>query len=379
MSKKQLTLLFMCGLVPWTIGNGILPLLPVYATKLGANPAAAGFYLSFAFLSLAAGTSLAGWLSDKLQRRKLLIIIAGVVGIPAIFLMGQAKTILYLATVNGVSWFMNGFLGPPILTIAGLFAEEDERGKIFGILYSTAALGGIIGGLAVGPLVDRWGYQTTFAILSGFQIILPITALFLEDKVIKPSEPEQTPVHENKPKLAHFFVFLLIAQVIAIIANAPGNIGRSLAMYNLQFTSFEITSTMVVGSIAMLLFQLLFGWWSDRIGRKRIMLFCYTAIVLSMLVFAFSKTLWQFWVAFALLSIGFVSNSVGTAWVTDLVPQERLGVGISLFQNMYFIGNVIGFAVTGFAIQSIGIKSTFLLSISLPIMGIILLLPIRKK
>ena len=88
MSKRQLSLLFICSLVPWTIGNGILPLLPIYAIKLGANPSVAGYYLSFAFLSLAAGTSLAGWLSDKLQRRKLLIIIAGVLGVPTVFLMG---------------------------------------------------------------------------------------------------------------------------------------------------------------------------------------------------------------------------------------------------------------------------------------------------
>ena len=81
MSKKQLALLFICSLVPWTIGNGILPLLPIYAIQLGANPAAAGYYLSFAFLSLAAGTSFAGWLSDKLQRRKLLIIILKLTGI----------------------------------------------------------------------------------------------------------------------------------------------------------------------------------------------------------------------------------------------------------------------------------------------------------
>ena len=150
-------------------------------------------------------------------------------------------------------------------------------------------------------------------------------------------------------------------------------------MDSLNFTSFEITSTMVVGGIAMLLFQLLFGWLSDRIGRKLIMYFCYTAIALSMLLFAFSKTLWQFWAAYTLLSIGFVSNHVGSAWVTDLVPQERLGVGMSLFTNMYWIGNVIGFAVTGNAIQNIGLKSTFLLSISLPIIGLIFLVPVRKK
>jgi MFS family permease len=379
MSKKQLSLLFICSIVPWTIGNGLLPLLPIYVIKLGANPVIAGYYMSFAFFSLAAGTSVAGWLSDKLQCRKLSIIIAGVIAVPVVFLMGKAATVLYLAILNVISWFIYGMSIALVNIIAGLFAGEDERGKIFGIIGSTMALGGIIGGLSVGPLVDRWGYRTMFMILSGFSIILPITALFLEEKVIQSSQSKGLSTHENKSKLGHFLVFLLIAQGIAVIVNAPGNIGKSLAMDNLDFSSSAITSTMVVGGIILLLFQLLFGWLSDRIGRKRLMYLCFISFALSMLLFAYAKALWHFWVATSFLQIGFVSNSVGAALVTDQVQPERLGVGLSLFQNMTWLGIVIGYAVTGYAIQSIGIKTTFLLGISLPIIGFILLVPIRER
>ena len=72
MSKKQLWSLFLCSLVPWTVGTGLLPLLPVYAAQLGAQPALTGYYLSFVYLALAVGTLSAGWLSDRFQRRKAL-------------------------------------------------------------------------------------------------------------------------------------------------------------------------------------------------------------------------------------------------------------------------------------------------------------------
>ena len=45
MSKKQIATLFFCSLVPWTVGNGLVPLLPVYAGQLGANQSMAGNYL----------------------------------------------------------------------------------------------------------------------------------------------------------------------------------------------------------------------------------------------------------------------------------------------------------------------------------------------
>ena len=56
MSRKQLWVLFVCSLIHWTVGNGLLPLLPVYATHLGADQAAVGYYLSFVYVALLAGT-----------------------------------------------------------------------------------------------------------------------------------------------------------------------------------------------------------------------------------------------------------------------------------------------------------------------------------
>ena len=79
MSRKQLVTLFACSMASWAVGSGLMPLSPVYALKLGASQAAAGYYLSFAFAMLAAGNFFAGWLSDRLQRRKLLLIVSGVV------------------------------------------------------------------------------------------------------------------------------------------------------------------------------------------------------------------------------------------------------------------------------------------------------------
>jgi MFS family permease len=83
MTRKQFFALFSCSLVVWTVGNGLLPLLPVFATQIGAEPAVVGYNLSFSYLALATGTVVAGWLSDKLQRRKTLLIVGGVVSLPA--------------------------------------------------------------------------------------------------------------------------------------------------------------------------------------------------------------------------------------------------------------------------------------------------------
>jgi MFS family permease len=80
-SRKQLIALFLCSIVPWTVGNGLVPLLPVYATSLGAAPGVAGAYMGISYLALALGALSAGRLSERLGRRKLPLIVAGVLSL----------------------------------------------------------------------------------------------------------------------------------------------------------------------------------------------------------------------------------------------------------------------------------------------------------
>jgi MFS family permease len=82
------------------VGGGLLPLLPVYAMRLGASRTTVGAYLASSYLALAAGTIVAGWISDRTQRRKVWLIAAGAMGMPALWLMGQVTTIGQLAALT---------------------------------------------------------------------------------------------------------------------------------------------------------------------------------------------------------------------------------------------------------------------------------------
>jgi MFS family permease len=162
MAKKQLIALFFCSLVLWTILLSILNLLPVHAVHLGADEARAGNLLAFAFAALTVGTLLAGWLSDKLQRRKSMLILVGSLNVPATWLMGRAEEFWQLAILTAIVYFLIGMGSVTINILAGLFAGASERGKIFGILAINTSLGALIGGVISGRIVDDWGYPALF-------------------------------------------------------------------------------------------------------------------------------------------------------------------------------------------------------------------------
>jgi MFS family permease len=157
-SRKQLLLLFVSCLVPWIVRNGLIPLLPLFALQLGATSAVTGYYLSFSTLALAAGSVCAGWLSDRLQRRKIVLILAGTLMFFSLWMMGRVTNMWQLTAVTVTTWFLAGLEISTVNILGGLFAGKDERGRVFGLLGISMPLGGILGGLSIGPIVDRWGF-----------------------------------------------------------------------------------------------------------------------------------------------------------------------------------------------------------------------------
>jgi MFS family permease len=378
MGRKQLGLLFCCSLVLWTVDNGSLPLLPVNASRLGASPTVTGFYLSFTYLALTAGTLGAGWLSDRLQSRKTLMAAAGLAAVPVTWLAGQARDVWQLALLTAALYLLLGVALTLANILAGLSAGSAVRGRVFGLLGLASPLGMLVGSLASGVIADRWGYPAMFAAFSLLLVFLPLATLLLQDKPAAQPEADEQTAASPKPGLGAGFYLLSAASLAAYIAYFTSILGRSLAMDSLGFSATAIASTAAVGGAIALPLAPVAGWLSDRLGRKPFLALAYLAGAAGLLLLALSSSLWHFWVAFSLLRVqGTVNTPVGNAFVTDLVPRTSLGRGIALFAGTAWIGGITGFAVTGQAVQSLGLGATFASAAVLPLASALLLLPIR--
>lgn len=378
-SRKQLASLFICSLVPWVVGNGLLPLLPVYAVKLGADSTVAGFYLAFSYLAIALGAISAGWVSGSRYRRKLPLIITSVVGVPLAWLMGQINSIWALTLLTALLWFCGGLGLALIGILTGMSAGENERGKTFGILSLTSGLGAVVGGLGTGWLVKFWGYSTMFSALSVFMLLWPLTALLVEEKEDKKSQPAEFMPGKPKP-LGRSYFLLFSASIMVSITGFFIVLIRSFAMIDKGFGPLEISSTAVVGGLISMPLPFLMGWLSDRIDRKTFLVLAYLSAFAALILLAFSNALWHFWLVFILQGIAVGSNgSIGNAWVTDLVPRQSLGKGLALFGSAAWIGGVIGFALAGYLKQNLGFLPTSIIGSCLGLAAVGLLIPIQAK
>lgn len=111
--------------------------------------------------------------------------------------------------------------------------------------------------------------------------------------------------------------------------------------------SVEVGLILSLYAVAQLLFLPAWGWLSDRIGRRPVVLFSLFGTVLSFLLLAAAQSLTVIYVARILA--GFFAASIGTAQavVADVTPPEQRASGMGIIGAAFGLGFVLGPALGG--------------------------------
>ena len=307
--KKQFAFLFVAMVVTWAVGQGLIPLLPVYALQLGATPAVTGYYLAFAWLMVSVGGLVGGWLSDRTRRRKPWMLICTILEPAVVWGMGGASNVWQLAALTGALWFVGGVSVALSQILVGLRASREARGRLFGILSMVIPLGGLLGGATIGPAADSWGYPSMLRRVAIVYAVPVLMLLLLDDPISTP--PREAESAEGKPaSLGRGFNLLLLASFVVAAGTFVANLTRSLAMNRLGYDATAIASTAMVTALVALPLRPLTGWLSDRLGRKTLLMSVFSISVLGRCAMAASSHLWHFRIAMALVSVSGVSGAV---------------------------------------------------------------------
>lgn len=378
MTIKQLTALFLCYLTPYYVGNALLALLPVYAIQLGADEAITGIYLGLAFATLAVGTLLSGWLSDRFQRRKETMLGAALIALPAGWLMGRVDSVFLLTVFTMVVWFAGGLSSGTVNILTGIYAEPANRGRVFGIIGAAGGLAQILGGLTAGPIVEHWGYVTLFSVAGSVWIIQAVATTFLEDKKIVHEPDSDTPSQVSTSPMSMALWLLILASMMVGIANFSTGLARPLMMDMLKFDASAISSAVAVGGLVSLPAPFLLGWLSDKVGRKKLLIMTYVMASIGTLIMLEAVELWVFWVSIGCFSLNSSAMSIGSALITDMVQPRVLSKALTRYASSLWVAGTLGYGITGIIIQSIGMQGTLFLVAMLPLTSVLLIIAIRS-
>ena len=125
--RLQLSTLFVCGLSMAVIGAGTMPLLSIYALRLGASTEAVSTMIAAAYVALAIGAAVAHRLAALAANPKRALVVAGLLSAPMLGLLGQTSSIGQLAALFLGAWFLGGVAGTLIGLVFGLSRSLPQR------------------------------------------------------------------------------------------------------------------------------------------------------------------------------------------------------------------------------------------------------------
>ncbi|MDI6728788.1 MAG: MFS transporter [Thermodesulfovibrionales bacterium] len=344
------------------------PVLPLFASHLGADPSGVGFVASVSAFTGIIASIPAGLLSDRLGRRKMLIF-SLIVFSTAPFLYLFVNKIWQLAIVRFYHGFATAvFIPVAMALVADLF--HHERGEKMG-WFSTSTLVGrfmapIAGGGIIGAMVFNPGlsYKIVYLVCGAAGILALILTFKLPsapDKKIEKRDWEETSA-SFKSVLSNRLI-LTTAGVEASILFAHGTFETFLPLYSIKIglSAYEVGVFLSSQVITLALTKPVMGRFSDRHGRQPQIF--WGALIGAICIGSFS--LFKSFLPLLTLSILFglslsIVTSATSAFIADLSRTETHGAAMGILGSIMDIGHTTGPLISGIVALYFGFGKAFM-------------------
>jgi len=370
--RQSLYIIFTLWLLVFSAASQTMilsPILPQIGDELGIADAVLGTLVSAYSLMVGLFAILAGPVSDKIGRRRILMMGTAVMTV-ALILHNFVDDYASFLAVRVFAGMAGGILSGGAVSYIGDYFPYNRRGWATGWIMSGAAFGQIIG-IPLGILMaGQWGFRAPFNL---FAATMAGTVLLLFFKLPQPNvvrTKEKLSVAKaasdymamlRRPEVAWAAVafFLMFLGVSVFVIYLPTWLERDLGA-----SPGQIATMFLVGGIANVLTGPQAGKLSDRIGRKGIILIACVGLSVVMLLTVPLVT--NLVVAYVLFFVTMVLVAMRispfSAMLTALVKDERRGSLMSLTVALGQMGFALGGAIAGPLFANVGYWSNTVLA-----------------
>jgi len=330
------------------------PLLPLFLSSvLGASAMAVGTIEGAAETTAALLKLASGWWSDRVSRRKPLVLagytLASVVR-PLIGLAQSASQVLAIRVADRVG---KGIRTSPRDALIADSVDPHIRGRAFGFHRAADNAGAVVGPLLAFAFL-HWGglhLRTVFLLTVIPGALAVLTLLFGVREVQRAPQAAARkaaqPLDLKTPLGKRFWAFLGVLLLFtlgnstdAFLILRAGQLGVSTILIPVLWAMHSLVKS--VSSTPG-------GILSDRVGRKPLIVagwFVYAAVY-----FAFGRAgqAWHAWALFAVYGLYFgLTEGVEKALVADLVPEDRRGTAFGWYNLALGVGALPASLLFGF-------------------------------
>ncbi|HEU0264992.1 MAG TPA: MFS transporter [Geobacterales bacterium] len=353
----------------------IYPLLPLFLTGLlGVTPAFLGIIEGVAESTSALLKLFSGILSDRLERRKGLILFGyslSSIARPLVAAATVASTVLMIRFADRVG---KGVRTSPRDALIADSVPPTLRGRAFGFHRAMDHAGAI-----VGPLVATLLLATVVKDLRSvfwLAAIPGIMAVFLLLFRLREGDRHRVSSNGNflhapptpgvRRYLLIIFLFTLGNSSDAFLLLKASQAGMAPLMVTLLWSAFHGVKMLSVYG---------FGTLSDRLGRRQIIVSGWLVYAAAYTGFAVAGSILAIWLLFALYGLFYgLTEGVEKAFLVDLVPATERGSAFGWYNFAIGIGALPASLIFGLIWQRVSPAAAFFFGASLALLATILLL-----
>jgi MFS family permease len=343
------------------------PVLPAFATDLGAGPELLGVIVAASTITGVFFKLPAGALSDTLGRKRMMVVGALFFAVPPFFypFVSEPYALLMLRFVHG---FATAIFSPVAAAyVASLGAAR--RGARLGWYASMNDIGATGGPLMGGFLLYfTASYPITYLTVGVLGVLALIVVLMLPDvepareRAVKTLGERTSEFVRGIREVVSVPPILIASGIEAVMYFGYAAFLGFLPIYAKQVGLNDAEIALVLGAqlVAAMAAKPVAGRLSDRLGRKPViivgLLFCIAALPLIFRSDGFAI----FALVSAVLGIGVGAvTPVTNALIADLASTKRLGAAMGVFGTVFDFGEAMGPIVAGFLIGGLGYAGTF--------------------
>jgi len=344
-------------------GVGIAtPILPLFASSLGASWTEIGLMGTSWGLTTALLATVGGRVSDKFGRKFLLITSASLSTCAAFcyLLSSTVLQVILLRLLEGAAW---AFFWPTVEALATELVEPKFAGRAIGIATISYAIAFGSSSLIGGAIAGTLGLKSTFGAYLAFSILSIIVAISLREPLRHTNKLRGIP--ENTFRTSVTSQPVVLAYILGVTYTI--GLGTLLTFFSVFAKSFGVT-LLTVGALftlfwtARIIGSYTGGWFSDKRGRGITALSAMLGSTGGFAVIAMSNGVYSLAAGafIAGLSIG-ATFPVGVALISDHINENSRGLAMGIFETGCGFGVMVGAAIGGLLADMYSSRSPYIM------------------
>lgn len=297
---------------------------------------------SAAYVSASLVSPIAGRLSDRLRRRRLLLLFGEAASLPFFVLIPVVPGFLLVSAFFLAAETILQFGSTALQAFVADISSSEERGGSYGLLNAVGSAGSVVGILGAGVVSELFGLDSIFYMVGLVMVGTIMLVLFAVPETRIPASEARKPIREMKG----LAVFSVATSVRTLGTGAITAFFGAYA-YFLGANDFEVSLVAIAGLLTSALLGAWLGRKVDKVGEIPSYIYGTAIVMVSIAVYFAAEVWFELIPARIIYAAGFgLLSPAMLSWVTKIAPVNRKAEYIGFFSlinsTLWAIGPIPG-------------------------------------